>query len=170
MPFDPLPIAFGACLVVGGVLAALAHRRKLARMEEQAARGELEDWEIRFHRARHRRRLAVAGLLIWLGVAIPAGDAALAAGGAAARPWMAAYLAVLLTAVLGLLVLAALDWIASAIHTRDRLADVRAKQTALEYALREFRANQNAANAEPSTPARPRSIPRNRLRDYQFDD
>ncbi len=170
MPFDPLPTAFGLCLWAGGVLAAFAHRRTWRRIAQRAARGELEDWEVSFHRARRRRRSMVAGLLIFLGVAIPVGDAALAAApGPAVRPWFAAYLGVLLAAVCGMLLLAALDWVATAVHTRDRLADVYAKRAALEHAVRELRA-EAARASEPPDPAPPRRPPFNRLRDYSFDD
>ena len=166
-PIDPLPAVFGAALFALGAGAAWLHRRGLDRVEDRADRGELEDWERNFHRARHRRRRKVAGLLMFLGAAIPAGDAALAAGGAAARPWMSAYLLVLLWAVSGLLFLAALDWWATVSHTRDRVADVRAKRVALEYELKRLRADL----ARPAEPAEPRRAPpRNRLRDYSFDD
>ncbi|MFH5806266.1 hypothetical protein [Alienimonas sp. DA493] len=171
MPFDPLPTAFGLWLVAVGVVAVFLHRRGRERAEEKAARGELEDWELDFHRARYRRRAKVAGLLVFLGVAIPAGDAALAAAGPAAQPWMPAYLAVLMTGVCGLLFLAGLDWFATTVHTRDRLADVRAKRVALEHALRAYKAEvQSAAEPRRPEPDAPGVVPRNRLRDYSFDD
>ncbi|QDT15571.1 hypothetical protein [Alienimonas californiensis] len=176
MPFDLLPTAFGLWLVAVGAVAALLHWRGRERTEEKAARGELEDWELDFHLARYRRRMQVAGLLVWLGVLIPAGDAALAAAGPAAQAWMPAYLAVLMTGVCGLLFLAGLDWFATAVHTRDRLADVQAKRVALEHALRALRAEAaRAAEPSPVEPSRnepgpPGVAPRNRLRDYSFDD
>ena len=170
---DPLPTAFGLGLAGLGAAALAWHRRGLDDAEDRAARGELEDWQLNFHRARHRRRRKVAGLLIFLGAAIPAGDAALAAAGPDARPWFLAYVGVLLWAVSGLILLAALDWWATALHLRDRLADVRARRVALEYELRRVRdAHRPAprAPAEGSADEPPRRPARNRLREYHFGD
>ena len=167
MALDPLPTAFGLALIALGLGGLLWHRRDLDRAEDAFARGAAEEWERNFHRARHRRRRKVAGLLVFLGAAIPAGDAALAAGGPAARTWFAAYLAALLWAVCGLLVLAALDWWATTNHTRDRLADVRARRAALEYELAKLKTELAKPDGPAETPRRPA---RNRLREYHFGD
>ncbi|NNJ26604.1 hypothetical protein [Alienimonas chondri] len=171
MPFDPVPTAFGLCLVVGGTVAAVGYRRGRAALEQGDADGSLEEWELNFHRAKLGRRRKVAGLLLFLGVAIPVGDAAILAVGAGARHWFLAYLGVLLAAVNGLILLAVLDWWATVSHTRDRIADVRAKRTALEYELRRLKEEiarpVEPVDPEPNPPGR---LPRNRLRDYSFDD
>ncbi|MEM9701836.1 MAG: hypothetical protein AAF907_05275 [Planctomycetota bacterium] len=172
MPFDPLPTAFGLWLVALGAVAVVLHQKSYARVEEKFARGKLEEWERGFYHSRHRRRLKVAALLIFVGVAIPVGDAALVAAGPAAKLWFTAYLAVIFAAVVGLLTLAGLDWFATTVHTRDRLADVQAKRVALERALLEYQAKMKRPTPEPDddAPPRPARLPRNRLRDYQFDD
>ena len=165
--FDPLSLGFGLALAAGGVLSALHLGRQRADDDD---RTDLADWERAFRRGRYRRRRKVAGLMTFAGVAIPLGDAVVTAvGPAAARPWLAVYLCVLLAAVAGMVALALVDSLANALHTRDRVADLHARRAGLEHELRRLHAEQTArAAAEKERPARPPA--RNRLRDYQFDD
>ena len=167
--FDPLFLGFGLVLVALGLAGGV---RLLRQGDEDAARDDLRSWERSFRAARRRRRLKVAGLLAFEGVAIPAGDVLLVAAGPAAGPWLSAYLLLLLAGVAGLVGLALLDAFATALHTRDRLADVTAGRAALEHELRRAlaaeRARERAAGAEVPRPAR-RAV-RNRLKDYSFDD
>ena len=58
------------------------------------------------------------------------------------------------------------DGFAGALHTRDRVADVRAKRVALERDLLRFKAELDAARDRRAR----RTEPVNRLREYEFDD
>ena len=161
---DPLFLGFGLGLVALGVGSGVRLRRQ---GDRDAAREDLRPFERTFRAARRRRRRKVAGLLIFCGVAIPTGDAVLvAAGPAAAGPWLSGLLLALLAACGGMVVLALVDSFATALHTRDQAADVTAGRAALEHELRRAL----AARAKREAAAAPERPVRNRLRDYSFDD
>ena len=166
---DPLFLGFGLGLAALGVASGLRLRRQRA---DDAGRTDLRSWERGFRAARRRRRGKVAGLLVFTGVAIPAGDVLLTAlDPKVAGPLLAAYLVVLLAAAGGMIALALLDGFATAVHTRDRVADLRAGRAALERELRTALARARAAEAVQDPPGdEPRRPLRNRLRDYSFDD
>ena len=166
---DPLFLAFGLALAGGGVASGLYLHRQRA---DDRDRTDLADWERRFRRGRYRRRMKVAGLMTFAGLAIPVGDVLLVAvGPKAAHPWLAIYLCLLLAAAGGMALLALLDSFATAVHTRDRVADVRARRVALEHDLLRLAAEVRARDAAPNrAPAEPRKPARNRLRDYSLDD
>ena len=169
----PLPVAFGLGLAAVGLAALKWRASQRDRAEARDARGELEDWERNFHRARHRRRGKVAGILLFLAAAIPAGDALAVAAGPRGAAWFTAYLAVILAGVGSLVLLGVADWLASASHLRDRVADVTARRVALEHALRDYKA-ELARERDAAGPAaegeKPRRPVRNRLREYHFGD
>ena len=166
---DPLFLGFGLGLVALGVASGLHLRRQRA---DDAARTDLRNWERGFRAARRRRRGKVAGLLIFAGAAIPAGDLLLTAlDPKVAGPLLAAYLVVLLAAAGGMIALALLDSFATAVHTRDRVADLHAGRAALEQELRTALARARAAEAvRDQSGDAPRRPLRNRLRDYSFDE
>ena len=163
---DPLFLGFGLVLAALGAAGAVHLARQ---RDEDAGRDDLPAWERGFRSARRPRRATVAGLLMFEGVAIPLGDALLtAAGPAGAGPWLTAYLLALLAPPAGMVLLALADGFASAVHTRDQLADVRARQAALEHELRAARAA--AKTLTKAADGATRRAARNRLRDYSFDE
>ena len=144
-PPDPLFVAVGATLMLGAGLSLAWQRALWHRLD---ARPELADWQRNFHRGRYGRRAKVAWLFLTIGAAIPLGDMlVLAVPRRFAPAAFTVFLAVLFTAIAAILVLALADALAGGLHTRDRLADVRARRVALERDLLRLKAELDHAGA-----------------------
>ena len=112
----------------------------------------LEERERIFFQRQFRRRMQASGLLASIGIMIPIGDDLFIPWQHFPRGW-AAYLMVLLLLVLWVMILAAMDWLATGVHvrtSRNALARLERKQRELQDELERLRSRHGPDGPAPT--------------------
>jgi hypothetical protein len=126
-------IFLGAWLIRWHWAAWGQHRRQNAADQDAGSVPTGDDRERRHFRLQFRRRIQVSALLILLGVMIPIGDWLMVQR---QNPlWITIYWIVVLTLALWIMLLAAIDWLATRMYvraTRATLASLARKRRELE--------------------------------------
>lgn len=130
-------LVFGISLVLLGLWLIRWHRTAWAAHRDD---GTLGDGEKRHYRRQFRRRIQVSALLILVGVMIPLGDWLMVQR---RNPkWITVFWIVVLLIALWIMLLAALDWLSTRVHTRAMraaLGSLARKQRELEAEVERLR-------------------------------
>lgn len=134
---DLIAPAVGLVLLLVGLGLMRSHVRTWESQKEDAS---LDEADRRHYHRRYRRRLQTSGLIVLLGVLLPAGDLLIPANrpGLFATYWFCVLLLAGWVIVMGLG-----DLASTGAHARASLARVRQKQRELERALEEYRSRQS---------------------------
>jgi hypothetical protein len=136
-------LGFGLFLVAFGAFLLRSH---VVSWRRQQADPEVDEIERRHLGQRYRRRMQASGLIVAVGVILPAGDALLTFRHMPLG--FAFYVGLLLVLTAWILVLGVGDWFATAAHARVALRRLDAKQRALERELEDLRRKGRASGAE----------------------
>lgn len=136
-------LGFGLFLVAFGGFLLRSH---VVSWRRQQVDPEIDEIERRHLERRYRRRMQASGLIVLVGVILPAGDAIVTF-----RPMplgFTFYVGLLLALTAWITVLGVGDWIATAAHARVALNRLNAKQRSLERELEDLRRRSRTPDAE----------------------
>ncbi|MCA9116415.1 MAG: hypothetical protein KDA79_15120 [Planctomycetaceae bacterium] len=134
--------AVGVALIIAGVLMIRSHRLTWAKQQQDP---ETDEFDRSHYRRRYQRRLQTSGLLVVLGVLIPAGDLLIPAD---APRLFTAWVALILILTIWVIVLGMGDMLATTAHSRVAIARIRQKQEELERAAQQARRQRTNGSSE----------------------
>lgn len=137
-------VAVGATLIVTGLLLLRSHRRSWALQQQDP---ECDPEDLKHYRRRYRRRLQTSGLLVVLGVLIPAGDQFIPAN---APGIFTAWVGLVLLLTLQMIGLGLSDMLATATHSQAALARIHRKQHELEGSAQMARRHHSNGTGGPA--------------------